>query len=162
MIQIHQAETSSIASNEINLKLTDNNSISITMMLGYKPLISLYSQVSKREYTFYPISMTNTNDERYTTLSWLNYPADSLPAVENRTGGLAVMGTESTPYGLYELNIYASTNPLALDPNYPIIMNRSYTGLANLTLIPASTQAAVKYTEYDSNEDDYNAVYRTN
>ena len=161
MIQLFQAESSSIATNYINLKLTDNVTIALTMSLGYKPLISLYSQVSKREYTFYPVSMTNTNDERYTTLSWLNFPADSLPAVENRTGGIAVMGTESTPYGLYELNIYASTTT-HLDPNTPIIMNRSYTGLTNLNVLPSASQTAVEYTEYDNNEDDYNAIYLTN
>ena len=88
MIQIYQAESTTVATNEINLKLTDNNSIYVTMLLGYKPLISLYSQVSKREYTFYPLSMTNTNDERYTTLSWLNFPSNSLPSVEDRTNGI--------------------------------------------------------------------------
>jgi len=161
MIQIYQAETTSIATNEINLKLTDNTTLALTMSLGYKPLISLYSQVSKREYTFYPITMTNTLEERYTTLSWLNFPV-SNSAAESRTGGIAVMGTESTPYGLYELNIYASTQPLALDPNYPIIMNRSYTGLVNLNVLPSASQTAVEYTEYDNNEDDYNAIYLTN
>jgi hypothetical protein len=160
MIQMTQYASTGVAVNEFYLKLTDNETLSVTMGLGYKPLISLYSQLSKRAYNFYPLVMNNTLDERYTLLSVLNFPADSAPSIGDPVNGVLVMGTETTPYGIYELNIYASTTTY-LDPNYPIIMNRAYTGLVNLSPHQAS-QEAVKYTEYDNNEDDYNSIYITN
>ena len=158
MIQSEQYATTSVTTPYMVAKLTDSSTLYTTMrVLGYKPLIGVKSQFTKKEYTFYPFSIDNDDEERYSQLNWLNWAADTNPSVIDRTAGSIMMGTKDLPYGLYEFNLYASTSTTSLDPT---AMNRVWTGLMNL-YAPAS-QLSVEYTGYEDNDTDNNVVYITN
>jgi len=155
MIQQLQYESTTVATNNIRINLFDDSVAKILMEVGWKPLIVMTSMQTNYEYTFIPMTMDNDNSERYTHLSWLNFPVSV--GFEDRDGGIALFGTKDRPYGLYQTNIYANTSSSNLDPS---TLARIWTGLCNV-YAPAG-QPAIEYTEYETNDSDTNTIYITN
>lgn len=151
MMQILQAKTA-INANSMYVNLLDTKAGNYMNLLGWKPLIVLTSQQTKKSKIFIPTTFDATHGDRYVEMSFLTWFTS-----ESLTGGLIILGTDEYPYGLYDLTIYANTSSTNLDPT---TLSLIYSGLANV-YAPDSDQP-VFYNEYTANDTDNDVVYITN
>ena len=119
-------------------------------LFGKIPLVNIISQQTGKNKTFRPTLIDLTNKDRYVSLTYTTFSTEILNL------GFISFGNTDFPYGLYDLQIYASTS----DDMSILGLRHIYTGLFNV--IPVSTQEAVVYNEYSTNDTDTNSVYITN
>jgi|TARA_R100000084_G_C4639559_1_gene142996 hypothetical protein len=128
-----------------------------------KPLFCFKSQATKKELCwlptfgpFYTQALGEIN-ERYMLVFFFTIASDPGPGGANPLIGILQMGTTDYPYGLYDVTIYENNMSGNLDPANAI--KPVWYGLMNL--IPETTNPAVEYKEYATNDTDTESVYIT-
>lgn len=116
-----------------------------------KPLICYKSQATKKEVCFLPTSGPFYT-ERYMLLIYYTIAINPNPLI-----GYLQLGTTDFPYGFYDVTIYENNISGNLDPANAI--KPVWYGLMNL--IPESTNPAVEYKDYNTNDSDTEAVWIT-
>lgn len=115
------------------------------------PLFGFKSLLSKKELYFLPTLGVYYND-RYGLMFFYTTKSSPNPLI-----GYLQMGTTDYPYGMYELTIYQNNISGNLEPANAI--KTVYNGLMNLS--PLTTNPAVEYTDYDTNDTETESVYIT-
>lgn len=120
----------------------------------YKPLFTFTSQASGESITILPFGYDFSDKERCVKLTFLSSSLD-VPA-----SGFIKFGTETRPYGLWDVVIYENSSNVNLDPSG---LNVVWKGLANFTAQQTGSDKnpAVEYTDYDTNDADTESVYIT-
>jgi|TARA_R110000824_G_scaffold60148_6_gene161072 hypothetical protein len=116
----------------------------------YNPLFTFTSQESKNGHNVVPLSTDYTNKSRYVEFVFI----PSTLTIPNL--GIFEIGTTDYPYGMYNTTIYQNTSSSNLDPTGLTVI---WNGLTNI--IADSTNPAVEYTDYDTNDTDTESVYIT-
>ena len=116
----------------------------------YKPLFTFTSQESKNGHNVIALYVDYTNKNRYVKLTLV----PSTLTIPNL--GVFQIGTTDYPYGMYDTTIYQNTSDTNYDPTGLTVI---WNGLTNI--IADSTNPAVEYTDYDTNDTDTESVYIT-
>jgi hypothetical protein len=151
MIQVLREGESSVAV-VIYMALYDTYNIQVGSVSFFTPLLQIASHQTNQTKVFIPYALDTTYKERYFKMSFSIIPAAEFSVPQ---AGLIYLGTEDYPYGLYDLTAYRNTSAINLDPSALTTVSK---GLLNLKEEPAN--AAVKYTEYESTQEQ--KVYITN
>lgn len=122
----------------------------------YNPLQELRCQQTGKSI-YYASTVIKTNLERYIGL----YCFPSINGTVFPTSGLFRMNSTDFPIGLYDYTIYENTISSNLDPTGLKVI---YNGLANLISVNNSGVEipTPTYTEYTTNDTEYDSVYLTN
>ena len=116
-----------------------------------KPLICYKSQATKKEICFLP-TLGPFYLNTYMLLFYYSVSSSPNPLI-----GYIQLGTTDFPYGFYDVTMYDNNISGNLDPANAI--KPVWYGLLNL--IPESTNPAVEYTDYNTNDSDTESVYIT-
>ena len=149
MIQLIRSNNEAATINSMYLALKDQ----MTGTDNYFLFGAKSQETGKTKY-FVPVSVTDTNADRYfKAVVWVvRVEVNDTPAA-----GLIYLGDYTYPYGYYDMTIYENNTSSNLDPDNAV-KTLSKT-VMNLT---ATNNPAVSYTEYTSNDSANDVVYITN